>query len=131
MPPLFSTNPTLSQIFNAAFVLRLLPELVSSFIHRTAPNAKVNDRFSSLILIACIYLGLFAAYALAFAAPQFAILSHRTLLFAIGIFLILAGTAFRWYSISVLGKFFTRVVATQPGQSVMDTGPYHWIWHPS
>ena len=43
----------------------------------------------------------------------------------------LAGVAFRWYSIRVLGKYFTRQVAIQPGQTVVENGPYHWIRHPS
>ena len=51
--------------------------------------------------------------------------------FGIGIFLILAGVAFRWYSVWVLGKFFTRVITIQAGQTVVQRGPYRFIRHPS
>ena len=43
----------------------------------------------------------------------------------------LAGVAFRWYSIRILGKYFTRQVAIQPGQTVVENGPYRLIRHPS
>jgi protein-S-isoprenylcysteine O-methyltransferase len=43
----------------------------------------------------------------------------------------LAGIAFRWYSMSILGRFFTFDVAVQSGQTVVDAGPYHYIRHPS
>jgi protein-S-isoprenylcysteine O-methyltransferase Ste14 len=66
-----------------------------------------------------------------YAARQFAIPSNRTLLFGIGIFLILAGEAFRWYAIRVLGKFFTSVISIQEGQTVIENGPYRYIRHPS
>jgi len=41
------------------------------------------------------------------------------------------GTAFRWYSASLLGKYFTFDVATHGGQTVVEKGPYRYIRHPS
>lgn len=41
------------------------------------------------------------------------------------------GVAFRWYSASLLGKYFTFDVATHGGQPVIDKGPYRYIRHPS
>ncbi len=43
----------------------------------------------------------------------------------------LAGVAFRWYSISILGKYFTTVITIQPGHTVVENGPYRWIRHPT
>jgi len=48
-----------------------------------------------------------------------------------GIALMLAAIAFRFYAMSVLGKFFTYQVAIHPGQTVVDTGPYRYLRHPS
>jgi protein-S-isoprenylcysteine O-methyltransferase Ste14 len=31
----------------------------------------------------------------------------------------------------VLGRYFTRDVATREGQRVVESGPYRWIRHPS
>lgn len=59
------------------------------------------------------------------------ILWKRTSLFLIGITLMLAGLAFRFYAMSVLGRFFTYDVAVHPGQTVVEVGPYRHIRHPS
>lgn len=39
--------------------------------------------------------------------------------------------AFRWYAVRTLGKYFTLQVAIQPGQTVVESGPYRLIRHPS
>jgi len=39
--------------------------------------------------------------------------------------------ALRVWSIRTLGQSFTATVQTQAGQSIVDTGPYRWIRHPS
>jgi protein-S-isoprenylcysteine O-methyltransferase Ste14 len=56
---------------------------------------------------------------------------NQPLQFWLGIAVMLAGLGFRWYAIKVLGRFFTRTVATRTGQYVVDTGPYRLIRHPS
>jgi protein-S-isoprenylcysteine O-methyltransferase Ste14 len=43
----------------------------------------------------------------------------------------LAGMAFRFYSMSLLGRFFTYQVAVHTGQTVVESGPYRFIRHPS
>jgi protein-S-isoprenylcysteine O-methyltransferase len=42
-----------------------------------------------------------------------------------------AGIALRWYSIYRLGRFFTVDVTVRPDQTVIDSGPYKLIRHPS
>ena len=84
-----------------------------------------------LLLVACA-VGVVAAFFLVNADfPGTTLGWHQPLPFWIGIALMLCGLAFRWYSIKVLGMFFTRDVATRPGQTVVETGPYRWIRHPS
>jgi protein-S-isoprenylcysteine O-methyltransferase Ste14 len=129
MLPLFATNRLDAYILGAAFIIWILPEVVPSFTKRIASDVKVNDRTSAPFLLACIWLGIFVSINLAFVFQAFVIPLHRTLLFAIGIFLMLAGAAFRRYSISILGRYFTRQVAIQPGQTVVENGPYRLIRH--
>jgi len=43
----------------------------------------------------------------------------------------LAGIALRWYSVWVLGKYFTFDVAIHSGQTLIEAGPYRYIRHPS
>jgi protein-S-isoprenylcysteine O-methyltransferase len=41
------------------------------------------------------------------------------------------GLVLRWYSIIHLGRFFTVNVAIASDHRVIDTGPYHFVRHPS
>ncbi len=131
MLPLTATNRFDFLILDGAYIIWILFEMSLTYTRRTAPNAKENDRFSGSLLMACIWLGIFLCNLLGYVERGFAIPWDRPLLFDAGIFLMLAGAAFRWYSIRVLGKYFTTRVAIQPGQSVVEEGPYRWIRHPS
>jgi protein-S-isoprenylcysteine O-methyltransferase Ste14 len=131
MLPVFVSNRVYALILYAAFLVWIVPEVIRSFAHRVNRDSRTNDRFSGIFLFACIWIGIQSAYILAYKLPGFAIPWHRMLLFGAGIFLMLAGVVFRAYSIRVLGKYFTTVVAIQPGQTVTRTGPYRYIRHPS
>jgi len=131
MLPLFASNRLDAYIFYAVLLLWCIPEIIISFMKRTASGAKTNDRASRVMIFACNWLGIYAGFQLAFSYPSFAIPWHRSALFFAGVFLMLAGMVFRRYSIHVLGRYFTTEVAIQPGQTVVEKGPYHFIRHPS
>jgi protein-S-isoprenylcysteine O-methyltransferase Ste14 len=44
---------------------------------------------------------------------------------------ILLGTALRWWAIFTLGRYFTIDVAVRSTQSVVQSGPYRFVRHPS
>jgi protein-S-isoprenylcysteine O-methyltransferase Ste14 len=48
-----------------------------------------------------------------------------------GVALVLAGIVLRWYSVITLGRFFTTRVMTRADQTVVKTGPYRFVRHPS
>jgi protein-S-isoprenylcysteine O-methyltransferase Ste14 len=48
-----------------------------------------------------------------------------------GLALMVIGSLLRRYCFRLLGKYFTGVVTVSPEQPVIETGPYHWIRHPS
>lgn len=131
MLPPFVSSPSAAVWLAGAYLVWILPEAVRSRSRRPGPQAKANDRLSGAVLMLCIWSGVFLAWVAAFMLRQFAIPSDRGLLFTAGIILMLAGVAFRWYAIRVLGRFFTVVVAVSPGQTVVEAGPYRWIRHPS
>ncbi|MCL4529149.1 MAG: isoprenylcysteine carboxylmethyltransferase family protein [Chloroflexi bacterium] len=131
MLPLIATNRIDLVILNISYAVWVIPETYLSFRRRSAPGAQTSDRRSGFVLWIGIWLGIFAGYIFAFAEKQFAIPWHRTLFFWLGIVLMLMGVIFRQYSIRVLGKYFTTRVAIQPGQTVVESGPYRWIRHPS
>ncbi len=70
-------------------------------------------------------------FSLSLLLPQAAIPWKRTSFFFVGIFLMLLGITLRWYSVAVLGKYFTFDVSIQSGQVLVEVGPYRYIRHPS
>ena len=99
---------------------------------RAADSAKARDQ-GSLRLIALLWaLGIGLDVGMSSRLPQATILWKRTPIFFIGIGLMLVGIAFRWYSASLLGKYFTFDVAIHSGgQTLIEVGPYRYIRHPS
>lgn len=83
------------------------------------------------MLLIGLWLGIALDFSLAAYLRGAVIAWHRTFLFSVGIALMLAGVALRWYAIRVLGRYFTREVAVQPGHTVIRSGPYRFIRHPS
>jgi protein-S-isoprenylcysteine O-methyltransferase Ste14 len=49
----------------------------------------------------------------------------------LGVALMVAGTVLRYWSVHVLGRFFTVTVDIGEGHRVVDTGPYALLRHPS
>jgi len=127
----FSGNPAYAIIFWSTYALWVVLETVGSIIKRSGDRSKARDRGSYRLLMLLMWLSLAVGFALSFALPQAAMMWKRTSVFFVGIGLMLAGLAFRFYAMWVLGRFFTYDVAVQAGQSVVEAGPYRYIRHPS
>jgi protein-S-isoprenylcysteine O-methyltransferase Ste14 len=108
-----------------------LPEIIASRTKRSEDSSKVRDRGSLYLIVALWWAGIAADFALSLLMPQAAITWQRTAIFFAGISLMLVGTAFRWYCVAVLGKYFTFDVAIRSGQVLVEIGPYRYIRHPS
>lgn len=48
-----------------------------------------------------------------------------------GVAMMLAGAAFRWWSVATLGRHFTVHVAIHDDHQLITHGPYRWLRHPS
>jgi len=130
-PVPFSGGLIQAAVFWIAFALWLLPEIIASIFKRSAASAQARDR-GSLALIALLWwVGILSGFLISFLLPKTAIHWERTLVFLASICLMIAGTAFRWYSARLLGKYFTFDVATQGGQVLIERGPYRYVRHPS
>lgn len=115
----------------AAMAVCYAPEWIGTFFQNPERGARRRDRGSYAVLMIAIFVGIFLAFSCSYGIPDATIASWQPAWFWAGIALMLAGTAFRWYAIKVLGKFFTRSVATRAGQTVVQHGPYRLIRHPS
>jgi protein-S-isoprenylcysteine O-methyltransferase len=130
-PVPFSGGLIPAAIFWIAFALWILPEIMASIFKRSTATSQASDR-GSLTLIALLWwVGISSGFLVSFLLPQMAIHWERTTVFFTGISLIIAGTAFRWYSARLLGKYFTFDVATQGGQVLVESEPYRYVRHPS
>jgi protein-S-isoprenylcysteine O-methyltransferase Ste14 len=127
----FSGGPIFALIFWGAFAVWVLPEIIASKTKRSLGSSNVRDRGSLYLIAALWWSGIVADFLLSLLAPQAAITSTRTAVFFAGICLMILGTAFRWYCVRVLGKYFTFDVATHNGQVLIEVGPYRYIRHPS
>jgi protein-S-isoprenylcysteine O-methyltransferase Ste14 len=131
MQPLIFTSRVASWILTAAYVIWLVPEFIYLFTHRVDPKSMTDDHWSGAGISLSLWAGIFLGYWLARAESWADIAWHPVLLFVLGIVLMVSGVAFRWYAVSVLGKYFSMRLAVQPGQTVVQEGPYRWIRHPS
>lgn len=135
-PPIFFGTPGATWVTVLAFWLTLYvwlsSELFLGWKKRVLPKgAKTQDRGTKWILIASVWGTTVLGIGLAVLFPQAAITSGRSVLFVVGLLLMLVGIGLRWYAILALGVSFTPDVATHEGQRVMQSGPYRWVRHPS
>ena len=111
-----------------AFVLSELTIRLRSERNRAGSRL---ERTSLLVVQATALGGVGGAILLARRLPGAAVTGGRWPLFVAGLALMCAGIAIRQWAVVTLGRFFTIDVRVQPGQTVVDSGPYHWVRHPS
>jgi protein-S-isoprenylcysteine O-methyltransferase Ste14 len=133
MQPLFAHQPVLLNVLAINLLIWRVIELSVDIItfKRLRAGARREDKGSRAVLICLVALGILLGALVAFQVPATAITSARTFLFWLGILLINAGIALRLYAIHVLGASFTTTVTISPEQTVIETGPYRFIRHPS
>jgi protein-S-isoprenylcysteine O-methyltransferase Ste14 len=127
----FSGEPVFALVFWSAFAGWVVPEIIASKTKRAVDSANARDRGSLYLIVALWWAGIAADFSLSLLVPQAAITWQRVAFFFAGIFLMILGTAFRWYCVRVLGKYFTFDVTTHSGQILIEVGPYRYIRHPS
>jgi protein-S-isoprenylcysteine O-methyltransferase Ste14 len=133
MQPLFADQPVLLGVLVASLLIWRVMEAIVDIRtrNRLRAGARPQDKGSRVVLISVLTLGILVGMLLAVAGTATAITNARPFLFWLGILLIYVGIALRLYAIHVLGAFFTTAVAVAPGQTVIETGPYRLIRHPS
>ncbi|MBA2678124.1 MAG: isoprenylcysteine carboxylmethyltransferase family protein [Ktedonobacteraceae bacterium] len=133
MQPLFSQQPVFFWTFLISVIIwRVMETFVdirSRQSFRTNPRRQDNGSFITLITL--ILLSLLFGTLIAFNVPATTITVARFFLFWLGILLLNGGIVLRWYAINTLGAYFTTKVAIAPNQTLIETGPYRLIRHPS
>jgi protein-S-isoprenylcysteine O-methyltransferase Ste14 len=132
--PIIYTYPAAAGLFLATCLVWLVPEMVGMPRQMAKVPGKaglIQDRGSLGILLGFQWTGLALNFLLAWLLPAAAMHWPRTALFFVGEAAILMGVGLRWYSIWVLGRYFTRAVVVSPDQQVVQHGPYRLIRHPA
>ncbi len=88
------------------------------------------DKGSFSALIAAVIVGMILSLLFPL-VPYTAIIWHQPLLFFLGLALVLLGIGWRWYSMKVLGEYFTGIVILHEDQQIIQGGPYKFVRHPS
>ena len=127
----FSAGPIFALIFWGACAFWVLPEVVAWRIRRSTDASKARDQGSLNLIAVLWWSGIAVDFSLSLLLPQAAMSWKRTSLFLVGICVMLLGSTLRWYSASILGKYFTFDIAIQNGQVLIELGPYRYIRHPS
>src|ERR1700680_3708886 len=96
-PVPFSAGPVYGIIFWIAFALWILPEIIFWKIKRSGDAAKLRDKGSLDLIVILFWAGIAADFLFSFLVPQGAISWMRSRVFVLGIFLMAAGIALRWY----------------------------------
>jgi protein-S-isoprenylcysteine O-methyltransferase Ste14 len=117
-------------IFSIIWILWFLSEVGLNILLRSKmPDSQETDKNSIRIIWITIILSVTAGV---FAAIKTNIpLVETNLLKYIGLILIIAGVVVRFTAIRTLGKFFTVNLAIDNEHSLIDTGFYKYIRHPS
>jgi protein-S-isoprenylcysteine O-methyltransferase Ste14 len=89
------------------------------------------DRGSLYVVIVTSVLGVGAALIVASHVPGAGFTWARWPIFVVGLAIMVLGIALRQWSVLVLGQFFTVQVRVREDQTVVDTGPYRFVRHPS
>jgi protein-S-isoprenylcysteine O-methyltransferase Ste14 len=129
--PLPYSNSGAQLAFDAALFAFVVLELRVRIASRRNHGGARSDRLSLVVVHASVVVAVLAGCLSAAAVEGAAISGLRWSVFCGGLALIVAGIVIRQWSVFLLGRFFTVDVRVHPGQTVVDSGPYRWVRHPS
>jgi len=110
--------------------LYALSELYLALTRHSRTQAVSRDRRSLFILWTVIIVSLWLGIQMIWLFPRATVPYPRGFYF-LGFTLFLAGLALRWYSIGYLGRYFTVDVSISAEHKLVDSGPYHYVRHPT
>jgi protein-S-isoprenylcysteine O-methyltransferase len=128
---LYQTTPRWLAVFWLSFGATLALEYWISARDRATARGEYKDRGSIFIVVAMVWLGLFAAYFAPYVARWARIALPPAPMFWSAIALIWAGIALRIWSVLTLGKFYRLQVFILAGHQLVTSGPYRLVRHPS
>jgi protein-S-isoprenylcysteine O-methyltransferase Ste14 len=115
----------------ALSVVLILMAGVALFTQGNLSSGEREDRGNRWVIVALVFIGMLAAYLPAYTdRNDFWTLDGDTVRW-LGVVLFAAGGALRLWPVFVLGRRFSGLVAIQPGHTLVTSGVYGVIRHPS
>ncbi len=127
----FSTRSIYGLLFWSVASAWIVLEVAGWRFKRAPGSATSRDRGTLALVSIAWWLGIILDVTLTLLIRRCVISSQRVLMVELGTLLMLAGIAFRWYCVVVLGKYFTFNVAIHEDQVLVQSGPYRYLRHPS
>ncbi|HET9105112.1 MAG TPA: isoprenylcysteine carboxylmethyltransferase family protein [Solirubrobacteraceae bacterium] len=131
MTPLPYSAAAARIVFNVVLIGFLALEARVRVRSARNPRGRREDARTFALVWLGVAGGVGGAFALATGVPATAIGVLRWPLFVAGIVVMTAGIAVRQWAVHRLGRFFTVDVRVHADQTVVSTGPYRWVRHPS
>jgi protein-S-isoprenylcysteine O-methyltransferase Ste14 len=113
-------------------ILWILSEVIGGAVQplmRGGRSARTRRRDRGSFLL--IYVGVVVYFIIAFSFAGDGIAKLPSAAYYLGIIIMVLGIVIRQWAIAVLGRFFSRTLRVQQGQTVVETGPYRYVRHPS
>jgi protein-S-isoprenylcysteine O-methyltransferase Ste14 len=129
--PLAYINPVARWIVDVPLIVFVLAEQRTRWRSLRNRGGSRRDGGSFFVIVVCIIAGVGGAAALAGGSAGTAIHVGRWPLVIAGAVLMWFGIALRQWAVSALGRFFTVDVRVAADQTVVDSGPFAWVRHPS
>jgi protein-S-isoprenylcysteine O-methyltransferase Ste14 len=123
----FFSHPALSVVA----IVTLLLSVVTIFSRVNLSSGEREDRHNRWVIAALIILGLLQAYLPAYTDRKGFWTFDGDSLRWLGVVLFIVGGVLRIWPVFVLGHRFSGLVAIQPGHTLVTTGMYGVIRHPS
>jgi len=123
-------TPAFAWIFFLAFFIWVAIEFINHLIGkwgRLGGSSQTKERGSYWLISIMAYL----SFSLAFASRFLGLGVITGSIQYAGFALMLGGVAFREWSIIVLGRHFSIVVAVETNHQLVSRGPYRWLRHPA
>ena len=131
MRPLGFDQPVPMAFFEGLLIIFVVTEAVIRLRSRANQSGAKREWTSFFVIVVGLAGGIGGAVVAASIATWAAIPFWRIGFFVVGCVLMAAGIAFRIWAVVVLGRFFTVEVQVHSGQTVVESGPYRILRHPS
>lgn len=130
MAPLATTDLTARILLDSTAVGFAVSEVSIRLRSAMSRDGARVDHGSIIAVAVALAAGVLIAIRSAIGFPA-AATPGRWVPFVVGLVMMWLGIALRQWAVWTLGRFFTVVVRVALNQTVVETGPYRWVRHPS